>query len=203
MSDLTFLNQNVMYETRCKKLVRKFANVRPCAALWDHESWGLMQTCKNWWGKTRIRCSRNVREIEPWSSDLEKKKKSGWKEKIWMIIYKRLANPDDHLQKVGPSGWSFAKGQSIRMIICKRPAHLDGHLQKAGLLGWSFAKGRPIWIVIFKRPAHQDDCLQKAHPDGHLKKAWPSGWSFAKGRPIWMVICKRPAHLDDPFQKQQ
>ena len=52
MSDLTFLNQNVMYATRCKKLVRKFANVRPCAALWDHESWGLMQTCKNWWGKT-------------------------------------------------------------------------------------------------------------------------------------------------------
>ena len=110
---------------------------------------------------TRTHCTREVREIEPWSSDLEKKKKSGWKEKIWMIIYKRLANPDDHLKKARPSGWSFAKGQPIRMIICKRPVHQVDHLQKAGPSGWSFAKGRPIRMVTWKRPAHQDDLFQK------------------------------------------
>ena len=51
-------------------------------------------------------------------------------------------NADDHLQKAGPSGWSFAKGWPIRMIICKRQAHPDDHLLKAGPSGWSFAKGR-------------------------------------------------------------
>ena len=48
---------------------------------------------------------------------------------FWIIICKRPAPldkhlqevvlPDDHLQEAGPSGWSFARGRSILMIICK------------------------------------------------------------------------------------
>ena len=45
----------------------------------------------------------------------ENKKKngeeSGWKEEIRMIICKRPAHLDDHLQKAGPSGWSLVKQQ--------------------------------------------------------------------------------------------
>ena len=48
-----------------------------------------------------------------------------------MIICKRPAPPDDHLQEVGPFGSSFARGRPLRMIICKRPVPLDHHLQEA------------------------------------------------------------------------
>ena len=162
-------------------------------------------------------CSRKVCNIEPWSSDLEKKRKSGWKEEIRMIICKRPAHPDDHLQKTGPFKWSFAKGRLIQMIICKRPAHPYNHLQKHIVLersailnldpqiwrrrgnlvekkksGWSFAKGRPIQMVVCKRPAHPDDHLQKT---GQLR------WSFAKGWLIQIIICQRPAHPDNHLQK--
>ena len=41
---------------------------------------------------------------------------------LWMIIFKRLAPPEDHLQEAGPSAWSFTRGQPLQMIICKRPA---------------------------------------------------------------------------------
>ena len=33
-----------------------------------------------------------------------------------MIICKRLAPPNDHLQYAGPSRWSFAGGRPLRMI---------------------------------------------------------------------------------------
>ena len=39
-----------------------------------------------------------------------------------MIICKRLAPPDDHLQEAGPSRLSFAKGWPPRVIICRRLA---------------------------------------------------------------------------------
>ena len=45
-----------------------------------------------------------------------------------IIICKRPASPNDHLQEAGPSGWPFAEGRSLRIIICKRPApHFDNH----------------------------------------------------------------------------
>ena len=50
------------------------------------------------------------------------------------------------LQEAGPSGWSFAKGRSLRrsfeggqMIFWERPAHLDDHFQDIGPSRWSFA----------------------------------------------------------------
>ena len=49
-----------------------------------------------------------------------------------IIICKRLAPLDDHLQEAGPSGSSFARGRPFRMSICKRPVPLDHHLQEAG-----------------------------------------------------------------------
>merc|ERR1711952_295171 len=42
-----------------------------------------------------------------------------------MIICKRPVHRDDYLQEAGPSGWSFARGRSIRMIFCKRPVNSD------------------------------------------------------------------------------
>ena len=99
-----------------------------------------------------------------------------------MINFERSFHPDDHLQEIVPSWWSFAKSWSIQMIICKRPVDLGVHLQKAGLSwwsfagagrsGWSFARGQFIWMIICKRLDNQDDNLQEAGP---------SGWSFAKG----------------------
>ena len=52
-----------------------------------------------------------------------------------MIICKRPALPDDHLQEAGPSGSSFARGRSLRIIIYKRPTTPDDHLQEAGPSG--------------------------------------------------------------------
>ena len=43
-----------------------------------------------------------------------------------MIICKRPAHPDYHLQKASRSRWSFAKGWPIRMIICKRQPGVTG-----------------------------------------------------------------------------
>ena len=77
---------------------------------------------------------------------------------IWWagnLLNKLPAHQNDHFQKAGPSGWSFAKGLPVRIIFCKRPAHQNDHLQKAGPSGWSFAKGWPIQIIFCKRPAHQ------------------------------------------------
>ena len=48
-----------------------------------------------------------------------------------MIIFKRPAPQDDHMQEAGPSGGSFARGQPLWMIICKRSGPLDDDLQKA------------------------------------------------------------------------
>ena len=75
-----------------------------------------------------------------------------------MIICKRPAHPDDHLQMVNPSGWSFARGLSLRMIICKGPVPSDDR---------------------FKRPAP---------PDDHMQEAGPSGSSFAGGWSLWMIL---------------
>ena len=47
--------------------------------------------------------------------------------------------PNDHLQESGPSGWSFARGWSLRIIICKRSAPPNDHLQEAGPSGSSCA----------------------------------------------------------------
>ena len=93
-----------------------------------------------------------------------------------MIICKRLAHPDDHLQKIGSSGWPFAK---------------------AGPSRWSFAKGRLIRMIIWKRPANPDDQLQKAGPsrwshDSHcnillLYFSWKCE-KFSPGNPFWPKI---------------
>ena len=84
------------------------------------------------------------------------KKKNGeessWKDEIRKIIRKRPGHPDDHLQKAGPSLWSFAKGQPIQMIICKRKQQQQQHdiwsilfcpLQLVDL-------SKPIWSVFEK-----------------------------------------------------
>ena len=97
--------------------------------------------------------------------NLVERKKSRWSfakgRPIWMIICKRPAHPeiickrpahpDDHLQKPGPSGWSFAQGRLIRMIICKRPANLNDQLQKAGWSGWSHDSHCNILMPSFSR----------------------------------------------------
>ena len=63
---------------------------------------------------------------------------------FWYITWRKAKTatktvpPDNHLQKAGTSGWSFANGQPLRMIICKRPVPSDDHLQEAGLFRWSF-----------------------------------------------------------------
>ena len=77
-----------------------------------------------------------------------------------MIICKRPVHPDDHLQEAGPSGWSFAKGRSIRMIHYERPVHPDDHLQEAGPSIWSFAKGWSIRMIICKRSVHHQGVLE-------------------------------------------
>ena len=128
-------------------------------------------------------CELICHQVEQRSASLQ-----DWR-RIWL---KGRKNPDDHLQKDGPSAWSFAKGQPIWMIICKRPAHPDDQLQKASRSQYSFAKGQPIQMII---------CKRLAPPDDHLQKAGPSGLSFAKGKPIQMIICKRLAHPDDYLQK--
>ena len=51
---------------------------------------------------------------------------------LQMIICKRPAPPDDHLQEAGPSRSSFARGWPLHIIICNRPApHFDN--QEKGL----------------------------------------------------------------------
>ena len=71
---------------------------------------------------------------------------------IQMIICKRPALSDYHLQKAVPSVWSFAKGQPIQMIICKRKQQQQQHdiwsilfcpLQLVDL-------SKPIWSVFEK-----------------------------------------------------
>jgi len=63
---------------------------------------------------------------------------------FWYIRWRKAKTatktvpPNDHLQKAGTSGWSFANGQPLQMIICKRPVPSDDHLQEAGLFRWSF-----------------------------------------------------------------
>ena len=54
---------------------------------------------------------------------------------LGMIICKRLAPPDDHLQEGSSSGSSFARGRPRRMIICKRAVPPDHHLQEASPAG--------------------------------------------------------------------
>ena len=95
-----------------------------------------------------------------------------------MIIFRRPAHPDDHLQEDGPSGWSFARGQSFWMIICKRPVHPDDHLKETSPSGWSFAIGRSIWMIICKRPVFLDN---------HLQEAGPSRWSFTTMKRAWKM----------------
>jgi len=92
---------------------------------------------------------------------------------FWYIRWRKAKTatktipPDDHLQKAGASGWSFANGQPLRMIICKRPVPSDDHLQGACPFGWSF------------------------------QEAGPSRWSYARGRPLRFIICRRLVPLDD------
>ena len=127
---------------------------------------------------------------------------------IWILVEVTRVTweTDDHLQKASPSGWSFARGQSLRMIICNRPVLLDDRLQEAyptqwlcarrgwslqeaGPSWWSFARSRPLSMIICKRSAPLDDYLQGASP---------SRWSFARGLSLWIIICKRPApHFDN------
>ena len=91
----------------------------------------------------------------------------------------RRIHPDDHLQEVFLSCWSFTRGCSILLIICNRLFHPDDHLQEASHSRWSFARGWSIRMIIYKRPVHLDD---------HAQEAGSSGWSFALGQSIQMSI---------------
>ena len=53
-----------------------------------------------------------------------------------MIICLGPDPPDDHLQMAGPTGWSFARVQSLQMIICKRQQ------QQQQWQGWPGATGQ-------------------------------------------------------------
>ena len=76
---------------------------------------------------TRTNCSRKVREIESGSLQMWK----GWRG--WrMIICKRPVPMDDRLQEAGPSGWSFARGWSLRIIICEELVPPNDRLQETG-----------------------------------------------------------------------
>ena len=90
-----------------------------------------------------------------------------------MIICKRPAPPDHHLQEAGPSGWPSARGRSLWIIICKRPTTPDDHLQEAGPSRSSFARGRPFRMTICKRPVPLDH---------HLQEAGPPFWQPRQGR---------------------
>ena len=92
---------------------------------------------------------------------------------IRMIICKRPAYLDDHLQEASPPKRSFARGWWIWIIICKRSSHPDDHLQNAD----------PSRMIICERLVHHND---------HLQEVSQSGWSFARGRSILMIICKTP-----------
>ena len=107
---------------------------------------GIGDSCMSKKTLTRTNCSRMVHEIESgsWETYL------GWW--AWrMIICKRPIPPDDHLQKAGSSGWSFASGRNFQMIICKKADRPDDHLQVAGPSRWSFAKGRFFRMIMCKR----------------------------------------------------
>ena len=54
----------------------------------------------------------------------------------YYLFYFWPVPPDDYLQEVESSGWSFARGRILWMIICKRPDPPDDHLQEAGSSGW-------------------------------------------------------------------
>ena len=97
--------------------------------------------------------------------------------KVWILakVTRVTGVLDDHLQATSPSGWSFARGRSLRMIICKRPVLLHNHLQEAGPPEWSFARGQPLRMII---------CKRQAPLNGHLQEAGPSGLSFARGGPL-------------------
>ena len=79
----------------------------------------------------------------------------GWSLRI--IIFKRLAPLDDHLQEAGPSGWSFARVRPLQMTICKRPVPPDHHFQEASPSGWPFARGQslPGWSFARVWPRDQ------------------------------------------------
>ena len=89
----------------------------------------------------------------------------------YYLFYFWRVPPDDYLQEVESSGWSFARGRILWMIICKRPDPPNDHLQEARSSRWSFARGRILRMIICKRPNP---------PDDHLKVARSSGWSFAR-----------------------
>ena len=74
-----------------------------------------------------------------------------------MIICKRPAPLDDHLQEAGPSGSSFARGRPFRMTICKRPVPLDHHLQEAGPPFWQPRQGREN--CIFETLYNEKRCV--------------------------------------------
>ena len=48
------------------------------------------------------------------------------------ILHKKEATfiqqQDDHLQEVAPSGWSFARGRSLRMVICNHEKGIKMHI---------------------------------------------------------------------------
>ena len=102
-----------------------------------------------------ICCYHPIR-IKKWCTDFRIRQKrcqtrpsKECKSLIWIpIICKRPVPLDDHLQKAGPSGWSFARGRPIWMIICNRPVPPDDHLQEASPSAWSIVKGRSLQIII-------------------------------------------------------
>ena len=80
--------------------------------------------------ETRTNCSRKFLEMKSGSWQSWLGPSLGWQG--WqVIICKRQVLLDDHLQKAGLSGWSFARGRYIQMILCKRLATLDDYLQEA------------------------------------------------------------------------
>ena len=81
-----------------------------------------------------------------------------------MIICKRPDLRDDHLQEIGSSIWSVARGRILQIIICKWLVHPDDHLQEACFSKWSFARGPILRMIICRRPDPLDDQLQEACP---------------------------------------
>ena len=69
-----------------------------------------------------------------------------------MIICKRPAPPDDHLQKasLSVSGWSFARGQPLRMIICNHEKDMKNAFLKPFTMRWISMKKR-IKIFTFAK----------------------------------------------------
>ena len=101
-----------------------------------------------------------------------------------MIICKRLAPPDDHLQEVGPSGWTFA--------FCKRQAPPDNHLHfllDANANRPTNRQGEFRAIRLFEGWNIEGRYLQFGHKRDNFD---PGNWSLI-ALPFWcksLLVCR-------------